>query len=146
MCYCVLKIGIAFACSFFFFFFSFSFFGFDCHQLPFAIVAGSVADVQTAIEHIFPLVYEFRKKRMVEAAPPPADVYDPDNEDELDKIIGKYGGSARPTNGECNATKKKAIKRKYPFGMAENDPHIDNMIVSDDDINDLDEDDDMDDL
>lgn len=29
--------------------------------------------------------------------------------------------------------------------MAENDPHIDNMIVSDDDINDLDEDDDMDD-
>lgn len=104
--------------------------------------AGSVADVQAAIEHIFPLVYEFRKKRTVEPVPPP-EVYDPDNEDELDKIIGKYSG--RPTNGECNSTNKKAIKRKYPFGMAENDPHIDNMMVSDDDINDLDEDDDMDD-
>lgn len=29
--------------------------------------------------------------------------------------------------------------------MAENDPPVDNMIVSDDDFNDLDEDDDMDD-
>lgn len=103
--------------------------------------AGSVADVQTAIEHIFPLVYEFRKKRAVEPVAPPV-VYDADNEDELDKLIGKYGTS-RPTNGECNSTNKKSIKRKYPFGMAENDPHVDNMIVSDDD---LDEDDDMDDL
>lgn len=105
-------------------------------------VAGSVNDVQAAIEHIFPLVYEFRKKRTVEPVPPP-EVFDPDNEDELDKIIGNYS-SGRPTNGENHSTNKKAIKRKYPFGMAENDPHIDNMIVSDDD--DLDEDDDMDDL
>lgn len=100
--------------------------------------AGSVADVQTAIEHIFPLVYEFRKKRTVEPVPAPV-VYDPDDEDELNKIIGKYG---RQKNG---ATNRKAIKRKYPFGMAENDPRVDNMIVSDDDINDLDEDDDIDD-
>lgn len=106
-------------------------------------VAGSVADVQTAIEHIFPLVYEFRKKRTVEPVPPP-EVYDPDNEDELNKIIGKYG-SSRQKNGQCNAPNRKAIKRKYPFGMAKNDPQIDNMIVSDDDINDLDEDDDIDD-
>lgn len=102
------------------------------------VTAGSVNDVQAAIEHIFPLVYEFRKKRTVEPVPPP-EVYDPDNEDELHNIIGKYG-SGRPTNGETN---RKAIKRKYPFGMAENDPQIDNMIVSDDD---LDEDDDDDDL
>lgn len=101
-------------------------------------------DVQAAIEHIFPLVYEFRKKRPVEAAPPP-EVYDLDNEDDLTKIIGNYGSGGRPTNGESNATNKKAIKRKYPFGMAENDPHVDNMIVSDDD-DDLDEDDDMDDV
>lgn len=83
---------------------------------------------------------------MVEAATavaaPPAEVYDPDNEDELNNVIGKYG-SGRPTNGECKSTNKKAIKRKYPFGMAENDPIENNMIVSDDD--DLDEDDDMDD-
>lgn len=30
------------------------------------VTASSVADVQAAIEHIFPLVYEFRKERTVE--------------------------------------------------------------------------------
>lgn len=105
--------------------------------------AGSVNDVQAAIEHIFPLVYEFRKKRTVEAVMP-AEVYDLDHDDEITKIVDKYGSDR--TNGEIvKPGKKKAIKRKYPFGMSENDPHIDNMIVSDDDINDLDEDDDMDD-
>lgn len=106
-------------------------------------IAGSVADVQTAIEHIFPLVYEFRKKRIVEPVAPvaPVETYDPDNEDEFNEIMGKYGGK----NGDSKTIKKKAIKRKYPFGMSENDPHIDNMIVSDDDINDLD-DDDMDEI
>lgn len=108
-------------------------------------VAGSVNDVQAAIEHIFPLVYEFRKKRTVEVVAPPEVQYDPDNDDEINKINEKYG-SNRQTNGEIQPSKKKAIKRKYPFGMSENDPHIDNMIVSDDEINDLDEDDDMDDL
>lgn len=101
--------------------------------------------MQAAIEHIFPLVYEFRKKRTVEPSAP-VEVYDPDNEDEFNEIMGKFGAS-RHSNGEINKPNhKKAIKRKYPFGIAENDPHIDNMIVSDDDINDLDEDDDMDDL
>lgn len=108
-------------------------------------VAGSVNDVQAAIEHIFPLVYEFRKKRTVEPAPPP-EVYDPDNDDEMNKIIDKYGTNRQTNGGEIQPSKKKAIKRKYPFGMSENDPHVDNMIVSDDDINELDEDDDMDDL
>lgn len=102
--------------------------------------------MQAAIEHIFPLVYEFRKKRTVEPiAPIPAETYDPDNEEEFNDIMGKFSGTGR-NNGEINKpNQKKAIKRKYPFGIAENDPHIDNMIVSDDDINDLD-DDDMDDL
>lgn len=102
--------------------------------------------MQTAIEHIFPLVYEFRKKRTVPLPSAPVEVYDPDNEDEFNDIIGQFGTS-RQSNGEINKPiQKKAIKRKYPFGIAENDPQIDNMIVSDDDINDLDEDDDMDDL
>lgn len=107
--------------------------------------AGSVNDVQAAIEHIFPLVYEFRKKRTVaEVAPPVEPTFDPDNEDALNDIMGI---SDTVRNGENKSNnKKKAIKRKYPFGMSENDPHIDNMIVSDDDINDLDEDDDLDDL
>lgn len=108
------------------------------------MAAGSVADVQAAIEHIFPLVYEFRKKRTVAEVAPPAEVYDPDNEDALNDLMG-VGDTVR--NGDVKTKdKKKAIKRKYPFGLSENDPHIDNMIVSDDDINDLDEDDDMDDL
>lgn len=107
--------------------------------------AGSVADVQAAIEHIFPLVYEFRKKRTVAEVAPPTEPFDPDSEDVLNEIMG-MGDTVR--NGDIKANnKKKAIKRKYPFGLSENDPHIDNMIVSDDDdINDLDEDDDMDDL
>lgn len=128
-------------------FFVFSFFSLPlCFHCFFALnfylngAAGSVADVQTAIEHIFPLVYEFRKKRTVEPVPAPV-VYDPDDEDELNKLIGTYG-SSREKNGAYNSTNRKAIKRKYPFGMAENDPHVDNMIVSDDD---LDEDDDIDD-
>lgn len=107
-------------------------------------LAGSVADVQAAIEHIFPLVYEFRKKRTVAEAPPPAEVYDPDNEDAINDLMC-ITDTVRNGDSKTN-NKKKAIKRKYPFGMSENDPHIDNMIVSDDDINDLDDDDDMDDL
>lgn len=34
--------------------------------MKFVCLASSVADVQTAIEHIFPLVYEFRKERTLE--------------------------------------------------------------------------------
>lgn len=122
-------------------FFSFLFLN---HEI-YSFAAGSVNDVQAAIEHIFPLVYEFRKKRTVaEVAPPVEPAFDPDNDDALNDIMG-ITDTVR--NGEIKSNnKKKAIKRKYPFGMSENDPHIDNMIVSDDDINDLDEDDDLDDL
>ncbi|XP_031633998.1 uncharacterized protein LOC116347531 [Contarinia nasturtii] len=106
------------------------------------VTAGSVADVQAAIEHIFPLVYEFRKKRTpVEPVPAPVEVFDPDNEDGLNEIMGDES-----RNGNNKIIKNKAIKRKYPFGMSENDPHIDNMIVSDgsdDDMNDLEDDDDL---
>lgn len=108
---------------------------------PWKFAAGSVNDVQAAIEHIFPLVYEFRKKRTVEAVIP-AEVYDLENDEDLSKLNDKFGTN-RQTNGEIKTDKKKAIKRKYPFGMSENDPINDNMIVSDQD--DLD-DDDMDDL
>lgn len=102
--------------------------------------AGSVADVQAAIEHIFPLVYEFRKKRTVVEPAPPVEVFDPDNEEALNELL-----DIDRQNGNSKIIKKKAIKRKYPFGVSENDPHIDNMNVSDgsdDDINDLDDDDD----
>lgn len=109
------------------------------------MTAGSVADVQAAIEYIFPLVYEFRKKRTVEPVAP-VEVYDPDNDEELNDMLGGESTANRRANGEIKSIKKKAIKRKYPFGMSENDPHIDNMIVSDDDMVDLDEDDDVDDL
>lgn len=34
--------------------------------MVFVITAPSVADVQAAIEHIFPLVYEFRKEKTAE--------------------------------------------------------------------------------
>lgn len=101
-------------------------------------VAGSVNDVQAAIEHIFPLVYEFRKKRPVAEPVAPVEQYDPDNEDGIKDLVGDFGDHNK-VNGKDKANNKKAIKRKYPFGMSDNDPNVDTMIVSDDD---LDEDDD----
>lgn len=115
-----------------------------------SFTAGSVNDVQAAIEHIFPLVYEFRKKRPVtEPVAPPPEVFDPENEEELTSYMSEFSGSGGAgcggghshLNGKEKPNNKKAIKRKYPFGMSENDPTVDTMIVSDDD---LDEDDDMD--
>lgn len=104
-------------------------------------IAGSVADVQAAIEHIFPLVYEFRKKRPVTEPVAPVVQYDPDNEDGLTDLIGDFGDQNK-VNGKDKANNKKAIKRKYPFGMSDNDPNVDTMIVSDDDLDE--DDDDMD--
>lgn len=92
-------------------------------HLAFIFIAGSVADVQTAIEHIFPLVYEFRKKRAVPIeVPPPTETIEIDNDDEM------VGASSECTSK--NPIKKKAIKRKYPFGFAENDPEEDIMAIS----------------
>lgn len=67
------------------------------------IIASSVANVQAAIEHIFPLVYEFRKKRAHD---------DP-------KLLK-----------ERAAAEAAAIKRKHPFGCASNDPSEDTMFLS----------------
>lgn len=39
-----------------------------CNYVDVVFVAPSVADVQAAIEYIFPLVYEFRKERTKEEA------------------------------------------------------------------------------
>lgn len=80
-------------------------------------------DVQAAIEHIFPLVYEFRKKRTVQVVQPIEQVFDPDNEDDA------LGMSSDNTTKQ--PLKKKAVKRKYPFGFAENDPEEDIMAISD---------------
>lgn len=97
-----------------------------------------MANVQAAIEHIFPLVYEFRKKRIVPTAPvveppvvEPIETIECDVVDDFDDIDAAKGVSEH---------KSKGVKRKYPFGLASNDPHEDNMFVSDDDD---DEDDDL---
>lgn len=79
-------------------------------------------------------MYEFRKKRPVAPIPPPIEAFDSDNEIDM---IGDLGSSRRhdgPTTENLIPTSKKAIKRKYPFGHSENDPHEDNMIVSDDEL------------
>lgn len=69
------------------------------------VTASSVANVQAAIEHIFPLVYEFRKKR------------NPDDPKLLkEKAIQEAA---------------KNLKRKRPFGHASNDPNEDMMYISD---------------
>ena len=60
-----------------------------------------MANVQAAIEHIFPLVYEFRKKRS------------PDDPKQI------------------KANEAAALKRKNPFGHVANDPTEDTMYVSD---------------
>lgn len=102
------------------------------------------------------MVYEFRKKRIVEPVAPP-EVFDTENDEEM---IGGGGGGGgefesaqRKRSGvgiggpvaPTKPTTKKAIKRKYPFGISENDPHDDNMTISDDDLDD-DDIDDIDDL
>lgn len=87
-----------------------------------------MADVQSAIEHIFPLVYEFRKKRVPAEVVQPVETFDPDNDDDVHDIMGlggERGGALK------KPAKKKAVKRKYPFGLAENDPDEDMMAISD---------------
>lgn len=77
-------------------------------------------------------MYEFRKKRPTEAIPAPIEAPDSDND-----MIGDLGSPGRHTGSATEnliPRSKKAIKRKYPFGHSENDPHEDNMIVSDDEL------------
>lgn len=76
--------------------------------------ASSVANVQAAIEHIFPLVYEFRKKRTVLEATT------------IDNNLMKEIASDLDNFESGNEPKRK----KYPFGL-ENEPDDDIMCVSD---------------
>lgn len=101
-------------------------------------VAGSVADVQSAIEHIYPLVHEFRKYRAPAETAPKVASFDPDDEEAANGIVGQDG--KRNTSKAPAKAVHKAVKRKYPFGMAENDPDEDLMGISDvesdaDDVN-----------
>lgn len=70
------------------------------------LIANSVANVQAAIEHIFPLVYEFRKKRI--------------------KVEHPIQENVAPKVKEVFSNKK-----RRPPGKADNDPSEDNMYVSD---------------
>lgn len=89
-------------------------------------IAASVADVQSAIEHIFPLVYEFRKKRTPAEPAQPVNTLDVEHDEEQNDVMEYSSGRAA-----TKPVKQKAIKRKYPFGMAENDPDEDLMAISD---------------
>lgn len=86
-----------------------------------------MANVQAAIEHIFPLVYEFRKKRTPDMIAEMKKV--PAEKEEVVETVSEID------DVEGLAAKKgqqKGVKRKYPFGFASNDPHEDIMAVSDD--------------
>ncbi len=114
------------------------------------ILASSVAFVQAAIEHIFPLVYEFRKPRPPKepAAPAPTqEVFIVENaviEDENDLISGPESDQDEdddvddiiegPTSRKraFKKTNKFAAKRcKRPPGKVESDPFDDLISVSD---------------
>lgn len=92
---------------------------------PFKPSASSVANVQAAIEHIFPLVYEFRKKRVVPV--PEEIVIDNSLMKEVTNDMDQFEASNKPK------------RKKYPLGM-ENDPDDDIMCVSDVDEEDDDRD------
>ncbi|GAB0091820.1 TATA box-binding protein-like 1 [Sergentomyia squamirostris] len=87
------------------------------------VTAGSVAHVQAAIEHIFPLVYEFRKPRApVEVKPVPEVVTtDPAQSDD-------FWDEQQPMD-QPPAKRRKKIKR--PFGRPANDTSDNIMYVSD---------------
>ncbi|XP_055620536.1 TATA-box-binding protein-like [Toxorhynchites rutilus septentrionalis] len=128
------------------------------------VTAASVAYVQAAIEHIFPLVYEFRKKRSpqekIEMQKQTA--FDPeslieedcdivvaptsrrivvDDEDDEDGDVFDDDEDVILTNASGNNTKAinqlKGGVQKRPAGKADNDPTEDTMFVSDDDVDDM---------
>lgn len=113
-----------------------------------SILANSVAHVQAAIEHIFPLVYEFRKPRPPkEPVPAPTQevflpehvsedegeeelVSGPDNDDDgVDDIIEGPTAHKRALKGTNHRIEAKRCKR--PAGKVENDPFDDLICVSD---------------
>lgn len=101
-------------------------------------IASSVSFVQQAIEHIYPLVYEFRKKRTpdeektVKAHLQDPSTFDPNDLIEVDEDFEE---------GEVEQPPPKK-RRRRPAGKAANDPDEDIMHVSDveQDLNDSDDD------
>lgn len=72
------------------------------------------------------MVYEFRKKRAPVEPVQPVNTIDTEHDEELNEVM-EYSNERTATK----TVKQKAIKRKYPFGMAENDPDEDLMAISD---------------
>lgn len=135
------------------------------------VTAASVAFVQSAIEHIFPLVYEFRKKRtpaekvalLKTPVEPVEDPFDPDLliEEDCDitegapstvSLVPEDGSDAttkaisRRSGRKCASRYSSSGRvggRRRPAGKADNDPTEDAMFVSDDDDDEDEEDDDM---
>lgn len=92
--------------------------------------AASVSFVQQAIEHIYPLVYEFRKKRTpdeektVKAHLQNPSTFDPNDLIEVDEDFEE----GVP---ESESSLQPPKKRLRPAGKAANDPQEDIMQVSD---------------
>uniref|UniRef100_A0A1B0GMJ9 TATA box-binding protein-like 1 n=1 Tax=Phlebotomus papatasi TaxID=29031 RepID=A0A1B0GMJ9_PHLPP len=86
------------------------------------VTAGSVAHVQAAIEHIFPLVYEFRKARTQADATTASEVAAATTLDPISEICDE------PMDQHSGKRRK---KMKRPFGRTANDPSDNIMYVSD---------------
>lgn len=64
---------------------------------------------------------------------------EPPTESDADDLVGMsndFDDVVATTSKGASGRKSKGVKRKYPFGLAGNDPHEDNMFVSDDDDDD----------
>ncbi|XP_055684357.1 uncharacterized protein LOC129790710 isoform X2 [Lutzomyia longipalpis] len=83
------------------------------------VTAASVAFVQAAIEHIFPLVYEFRKPRA-----PTEPIADP-----ASMAVDAMGEMGDEVMDQHSGRRRKKVKR--PFGRTANDPTDNIMYVSD---------------
>uniref|UniRef100_A0A336M385 TATA box-binding protein-like 1 n=1 Tax=Culicoides sonorensis TaxID=179676 RepID=A0A336M385_CULSO len=104
------------------------------------VTAASVSFVQQAIEHIYPLVYEFRKKRTpdeekkVKAHLHDPTVFDPNDLIEVDPDFDEESFTAMQPPPK---------KQRRPAGKAINDPNEDIMQVSDAEIDGVESDDDL---
>lgn len=117
-------------------------------ELFFCILARSVAHVQAAIEHIYPLVYEFKKPRtpkevskeeeellnpMIDSDDDEDIDFDPQVEDDpLELEPPKKKQKFRDVSHLAKRFKGRSSKR--PPGKASNDPSEDNIYVSDGDF------------
>lgn len=106
-------------------------------------VANSVAHVQTAIEHIFPLVHEFRKPRPPKVVPIQEVIIEesePNNDDDSDEdgevagagaVVDSNHGPNRKRFKRSNNKFPNKRRNKRPIGKVENDPFDDIISVSD---------------